>query len=243
MAAYNGDIISIIPARGGSRGVPRKNVRRLAGRPLIAHTVASSLRAGQVNRTFVSTDDDEIAGVARRYGAEVIRRPAALATDTAGSEDALVHALTFLEETEGYRPGLVVFLQATSPLRRSDDIDNAIATLRDRGADSLFSACPSHGFYWQRRDRRLCSANYDYRNRPRRQDCPPEYIENGSIYVTRAEILKREHNRLGGRIAVYEMGQLESFQIDTEADFRLMEELFRLRRVPIKENETTGIGV
>jgi CMP-N,N'-diacetyllegionaminic acid synthase len=243
VADYNGDIISIIPARGGSKGVPRKNIRRLAGKPLIAHTIAASLRARQVKRTFVSTDDDEIAGVARRYGAEVIRRPAALATDTAGSEAALLHALTFLEETEGYRPALVVFLQATSPLRQPDDIDNAIATLQDSGADSLFSACPSHGFYWQRRDGRLVAANYDYRHRPRRQDCPPEYIENGSIYVTRTEILKRERNRLGGRIAVYEMGQLESFQIDTEADFRLMETLFRRRQRQIKETETIGIGV
>lgn len=222
-------IVAIIPARGGSKGVARKNIRLLGGKPLVAHTIEHALRARRVNRTVVSTDDAEIAEVAQRYGAEVVMRPAELATDTASSELALLHALSFLKQTEGYTPSLVVFLQATSPLRQPDDIDNAIDILNTVGADSLFSCCRSHNFYWRLENGQLVSANYDYRHRPRRQDCTPEYIENGSIYVTKTEILKRYGNRLGGHITFYEMSSLDSSQFDTEEDFLLLEQLFAWR--------------
>ncbi|MFC1983972.1 cytidylyltransferase domain-containing protein [Chloroflexota bacterium] len=222
-------ICAIIPARGGSKGVPRKNIRLLAGKPLVAHTIEHALRARQVNRTIVSTDDGEIAKVARQYGAEVVMRPPGLATDTASAESVLLHVLSFLQQTEGYLPSLLVLLQPTSPLRQPDDIDNAIDTLNAAGADSLFSCCRSHNFYWRLEDGQLASANYDYRNRPRRQDFTPEYIENGSIYVTKIEILKQYENRLEGHITFYAMNPLDSLQIDTEEDFLLLEQLVRLR--------------
>lgn len=222
-------ICAIIPARGGSKGVPRKNIKLLAGKPLIAYTIEHALRARQVNRTIVSTDDAEIAKVARQYGAEVVTRPPELATDTASAESVLLHVLSFLEQKEGYTPSLVVLLQATSPLRLPDDIDNAIDTLNAAGADSLFSCSQSHNFYWRLEDARPVSVNYDYQHRPRRQDFTPEYIENGSIYVTKTQILKQHGNRIGGRITFYEMNPLDSFQIDTEEDFLLLEQLFLLR--------------
>lgn len=222
-------IIAIIPARGGSKGVPRKNLRLLAGKPLIAYTIEHALQARQVNRTIVSTEDAEIAKVARQYGAEVVMRPPELATDTASAESVLLHVLSFLEQTEGYAPSLVVLLQPTSPLRQPNDIDNAIDTLSAAGADSLFSGCRSHNFYWRLEDGQPISANYDYRHRPRRQDFTPEYIENGSIYVTKTKVLKQHGNRLGGRITSYEMNPLDSFQIDTEEDLLLLEQLLSLR--------------
>ena len=156
-------------------------------------------------------------------------RPPELATDTASTESVLLHVLSFLEQTEGYTPSLVVLLQPTSPLRQPDDIDNAINTLNAAGADSLFSCCRSHNFYWRLEDGQPISANYDYRNRPRRQDFTPEYIENGSIFVMKTEILKRYGNRLAGHIVFYEMSPLDSFQIDTEEDFLLVEQLHYLR--------------
>lgn len=222
-------ICAIIPARGGSKGVPRKNVRLLAGKPLIAYTIEQALQARQVSRTIVSTEDAEIAKVARQYGAEVVMRPPDLATDTASAEPVLLHVLSSLEQKEGYVPSLVVFLQATSPLRQPDDIDNAIDTLNAAGADSLFSCCRSHNFYWRLEDGRPVSVNYDYRHRPRRQEFTPEYIENGSIYITKPEILKQYGNRLGGNITSYEMNPLDSFQIDTGEDFLLLERLISLR--------------
>lgn len=222
-------IVAIIPARGGSKGIPRKNLMPLAGKPLIAHTIEHALRARQVNRTIVSTDDAKIAAVSEQYGAEVVIRPPELATDTASAESVLLHVLSFLEQKEGYLPSLVVLLQPTSPLRQPDDIDHAIDTLSAAGADSLFSGCRSHNFYWRLEDGQPISANYDYRHRPRRQDFTPEYIENGSIYVTKTKVLKQHGNRLGGRITFYEMNPLDSFQIDTEEDFLLLERLLSLR--------------
>lgn len=223
------NIIAIIPARGGSKCIFQKNLKLLAGKPLVAHTIEHALQARHVSRTVVSTDDTKIAQVAQQYKAEVVMRPAELATDTARSELALLHVLSLLEQTEGYVPLLVIFLQATSPLREPDDIDNAIDTLHAANADSLFSCCRSHNFYWRLEDDQLTSVNYDYRDRPRRQDFTGEYIENGSIYITKPEILKRYENRLGGRIAFYDMSPLNSFQIDTEEDFFLIEQLFTLR--------------
>ena len=139
------------------------------------------MRAQQVNRTIVSTEDAEIAEVARQYGAEVAMRPPELARDTASPESALLHVLSFLEQKEGYVPSLVVFLQATSPLRQPDDIDNAINALNAEGADSLFSCCRSHNFYWRLEDNKPRSVNYDYQHRPTRQEFTPEYIEHDSI--------------------------------------------------------------
>src|SRR4030042_5620005 len=130
------NIIAIIPARGGSKGIPQKNLKLLAGKPLVAHTIEHALQARHVSRTVVSTDDTKIAQVAQQYKAEVVMRPAELATDTTISELALLHVLSLLEQTEGYAPSLVILLQATSPLREPDDIDNAIDTLHAANADS-----------------------------------------------------------------------------------------------------------
>ncbi len=223
------DILAIIPARGGSQGIPRKNVRLLGGRPLLAYTVEQARRTPSIGRIVVSTDDDEIAQVAIRWGAEVVRRPAAISGGTASSESALSHCLDQLREAEGYAPELVVFLQATSPLRRDDAIERAIATFDRAGADSLFSACPVHGFVWRRSDRELRSVSYDYRQRPRRQDLGEDLLENGSIYLFKPWVLRRYRNRLGGKIAVYRMDPLDSFQVDEPEDLELLEKLLALR--------------
>ncbi len=156
-------ILALIPARGGSKGIPRKNLAPLGGKPLLAHTVEQAKATPAIDRVVVSTDDDEIARSAGRWGAEVIRRPAALASDTASSEEALLHALDELRRREGYEPDVIVFLQATSPLRRDHDVAMSIATLDAEGADALFSACPVHGFVWRRRGGELEALTYDHR--------------------------------------------------------------------------------
>ena len=216
-------VLALIPARGGSKGIPRKNVRPLAGKPLVAHTIEHALQARLVNRVIVSTDDDEIADVSKQYGAEVIWRPAELSGDDASSESALVHAVDFLEETEGYRPDLVAFLQSTAPVRRNQDIDRAIQTLRDEGADSLLSVVPFHLFIWRSVARQARAVDYDYRRRPRRQDRAQEYMENGSIYVFKPGVLRQFNNRLGGKITLYEMDSWSSVDINTMRDLELCE--------------------
>ena len=216
-------ILAIIPARGGSKGIPRKNLLVLAGKPLIVHTIEHALQARSVDRVVVSTDDPEIAAVSKQYGAEVIWRPAEISGDTASSESALLHALDFLERTEGYRPALVVFLQCTSPIRHPKDIDQAVQTLLDEDADSLLSVVPFHLFIWRLVDGQGQPVDYDHRHRPRRQDRQPEYMENGSIYVFKPWVLRRFNNRLGGKIALYVMDGWSSVDINTLRDFELCE--------------------
>ena len=214
-------IVAIIPARGGSKRIPRKNLVPLNGKPLVAHTIEHGLGARQVDAVYVSTEDLEIADVARRWGAQVIERPVELAVDTASSESALRHAMGWLEAQQ-VEPRLVVFLQCTSPVRASDDIDRAIDTLHASAADSLLSVCKNTQLFWGRRESGdLYSINYDFRRRKREQDLDVQYRENGSIYLFKPWVLDTFNNRLGGTIAVYEMGYWHSFQIDTPEDVEL----------------------
>ncbi|MGO8676698.1 MAG: cytidylyltransferase domain-containing protein [Limisphaerales bacterium] len=216
----------IIPARGGSKGIPRKNIKLLAGKPLVAHSILHARQTPSVTRTVVSTDDEEIAAVARHWGAEVVPRPADISGDNASSESALLHALDWLKETDGYEPELVVFLQATSPLRRPADIEQAIQSLLREQADSLFAACLVHGFVWRCAQGEARPVNYDPVERPRRQDLAEEFLEeNGSIYVFRPWVLRRFNSRLGGKIAVYRMRGIDSFQIDEPGDWDIVEQL------------------
>jgi len=230
-------VVSIIPARGGSRGIPRKNLVPVAGRPLIAWSIEQARNARLVDRVFVSTDDDEIARVSREGGAGVVERPAELATDAASSEEALLHAIDVIERTEAAPVDLVVFLQATSPVREGEDIDNAIRHYRSEGADSLFSCTRIRDYFiWEEKDGAYVGAGCDYRNRKPRQGITPRYLENGSIYVFTPGLIRKEHNRLGGRIAIYEMPMWKSFQIDHRGDVELCE--FYLRKLPRrKEND------
>jgi YrbI family 3-deoxy-D-manno-octulosonate 8-phosphate phosphatase len=225
----NRPAVAIIPARGGSKGIPKKNLVSLGGRPLISYSIEHAMASHRVDRVVVSTDDDEIADVSTQLGAEVIRRPDELAGDTATSESALLHVLDELHATEGFEPELVVFLQATSPLRRPSDIDSAIELLVRKNADSLFSACATHGFIWRRTREELQSLTYDFRHRQRRQDIGEDYLENGSIYVFKPEVLRETGNRLGGRIEVFKMDPLDSFQIDGPADLDLIERILSQR--------------
>lgn len=231
--------VAIIPARGGSKGVPRKNIRLLAGHPLLSYSVAHARTTPEITRIIVSTDDPMIARVAHECGAESIVRPPEISGDTATSESALVHALDHLKNTEGYEPDLVVFLQATSPLRRPDDVSMAIRTLIADEADSLFSACPMHGFVWRRErgSSEWRSETYDFRNRQRRQDAPEDVVENGSIYVFRPWVLRDFGNRLGGKISVHFMDAAESVQVDSPADLELVEHLLSRRRAPANASE------
>jgi N-acylneuraminate cytidylyltransferase len=211
--------ISIIPARGGSKGIPKKNVIPFLGQPLISYTIHQSQQSQLIDQTYVSTDNKHIAEVSREAGANIIERPDELALDTSSTEEALLHALEAIEES----PDIIVLLQCTSPLRRPNDIDNTILLVRDEEYNSALSCCEDHSFYWQYEDRSAEPINYDPSERKRRQEIEQWYQENGSIYVTERDILKKEKSRLGGKVGVHEMPKEMSFEIDTPEDYRIVE--------------------
>jgi N-acylneuraminate cytidylyltransferase len=236
------EILVIIPARGGSKGIPRKNIQLLAGKPLLAYSIDSARQTPSINRVVVSTDDPDVATVAQQHGAGVIWRPSEISGDTATSESALLHALDYLRDTENYEPELVVFLQATSPLRQPNDIQNAIETLQSEQADSLFSACPVEGFIWRFTAGTIAPINYDPLIRPRRQELNEEILEeNGSIYIFKPWVLRKFNSRLGGKITTYRMAWIDSFQIDIPADQNLFEQLLNLRRAKSKLHDLRKI--
>ena len=188
---------------------------KLCGRPMIAWSILQARRSEVVDQVFVTSDDDEILETAEAWGASGIRRPRNLASDTASSESALQHAVDWIESRERL-PDLVVFLQATSPLREPDDITGAIRQMESDQADSLLTCAPLEDcFIWQPSPQGYMTSNYDYRKRPRRQDLGEQYLENGSIYLFTPEVLRRYNNRLGGKIAIFLMAGWKSVQLDS----------------------------
>ena len=220
--------VAIILARGGSKGIPNKNLIDFAGKPLLAWSILQAKAAKTVEAVYVSSDSQAILDVAKQYGAHPIRRPDEFATDTATSESALLHALDVIAKERGGEPARIVFLQATSPLREPSDIDGAVAEFQFQEADSLFSDAVLDDFCaWQEEDGVLKGKTFDPFNRGRRQDRKPLYLENGSIYVFKPSLLREKGNRLGGKIARYSMLYWKSFEIDTVENIELCEYFFR----------------
>ena len=222
------NFIALIPARSGSKRIYKKNTRPLLGRPLVTYAIEQALAARRIDRVYVSTEDGEIAGVASRAGAEIINRPARLAIDTTTTEEVIIDALKQLQ-SQNIKPTHIVLLQPTSPLRYSSDIDRAIEKIIADGSDSLLSVCANNRFLWSHD---IKPVNYDYMHRPRSQDKKWEFIENGSIYITKTETFIKGKNRLGGKISFYEQPVECSFEIDDKFDWELLEFLMRKYYIP-----------
>lgn len=222
-------ILAVIPARGGSKGVSRKNVRELAGKPLIAWTIEAAIAASGLDRVIVSTEDEEIAAISRDHGAEVpFMRPSELAEDDSTTL-AVLHDTVFRLETEqGYRPDAVMTLQPTSPLRTSQHIDEAMSLFKaDPNADSLVSCIEVPHIFHPRSVMKKRKDGYlwPYLDDPqptRRQDKEVVFARNGAaIYITETACLDRFV--FGGNLLAYPMSDEYSLDIDSEADFAVAE--------------------
>ncbi|WP_353826829.1 cytidylyltransferase domain-containing protein [Agromyces sp. SYSU T0242] len=223
---------AIIPARGGSQGLPGKNVARIGGVPLVARAVHAALAAERIGRVVVTTDDAEIAEVARGAGAEVVDRPPEIADATASSESALLHALDALasgtdssgDSADGAADApITVFIQATSPFIDPADLDGAVLRVEGGDRDVVFAAVPTHGFLWRERadDADGASAvgvNHDPAHRPRRQDREPEFLETGAFYVFRTAGFRLAGHRFFGRIGIQRVHPDTAVEIDDAAD-------------------------
>ncbi len=221
-------IAAFIPARGGSKGIPGKNIRMVAGKPLLVHSIEYAQESSRISQVYVSTDDENIAAISRAAGAEVIPRPAELAGDTATTESAVAHGLEWME-ANGAEPDVLVLLQATSPFRPYGSLNKILDHFEQGGFDSLLTLSPTHRFFW-RVEGETARAEYDFFNRPRRQDMKPEdirYVENGSLYVFTTAHFKRAGNRLGGAIGYYVFPEVYAPEIDNEYDLQYIEQLMK----------------
>ncbi|GAB3623292.1 N-acylneuraminate cytidylyltransferase [Mariniluteicoccus endophyticus] len=219
--------VAIIPARGGSQGVPGKNLRLIGGIPLVARAVRACRAARGIDDIFVSTDDEAIADAARSAGAEIIWRPADLAGHTASSESALIHGLAEIAD-RGIDARVLVFVQCTSPFIRAQDIDAAIAMVQRDEADSVFSGIETYEFLWRDSDPSdapgsgtVVGQNHDAAYRPRRQDRRPDFRETGAFYVMKVDGFLSAKHRFFGRTGVVRVSELASLEIDTAEELAL----------------------
>lgn len=226
------DTVAIIPARGGSKGVPGKNVARVGGIPLVARAVRAALASGAIDLVVVSTDDAAIAAAARAAGARIVERPAAISGDQASSESALRHALDALAD-EGIAPRVTAFLQATSPFIPAGALAQAVTTVQDGHADSAFSARESHEFVWRRdADGAASALGHDAAHRPRRQDRDPHYVETGAFYVFTTDGFRAARHRFFGRTEIVEVPEATAIEIDDPAQLRTAQALAHLLEPP-----------
>ena len=214
--------VAIIPARGGSKGIPRKNIKELCGKPLITYIIETALRVEELDRVIVSTEDKEIAEVAKKCGAEVpFMRPEELARDETPTLPVLQHAVKYLEEKENYKPDIVVLLYATSPLLKHERVSEGIKMLREGNFNSVLGVVEDRGHYW------LETNNGYERLYPKalknRQFIKPLLKENGAIYICKRDILIEKNEIIGGKIGFLVMKRDESIDIDELLDFEFTE--------------------
>lgn len=223
------NVLGLIPARGGSKGVPRKNVRSLAGKPLLAWTVEAALASRSLDRVCVTTEDAEIATVARTYGARVIDRPLDLAQDRTPGLPVYQHAIATVEKA-GFRPDVLVMMNPTSPCRTAEDIDAAVDQFLENGCDSQMSVCETeHPPFWTYtiENGRLVPVVLGGEAVPIRQQAPMTYRLNGAVYVMKRDVIMEQGLVMGEDTRPFIMSVEHSVDIDHEFDLKVAELVLR----------------
>jgi len=225
--ALKAGVVALVPLRGGSKSIPLKNIKALAGKPMCAWSIEEALRAPCIDKVYVSTDSPQIADVVRHIDSRIgiIDRPAEFAQDTSSTEAVMLHFASVVPFE------LLFTIQATSPLTQAADFQAAYDRLHARGWDSLLTGVRTKRFFWTAGGKPL---NYDPRHRPRRQDFEGAIQENGAFYITKRAILEKHQCRVGGSTGIYEMDAAHALEIDEPDDWPVLEGLLkgRISRVP-----------
>lgn len=224
-------VYAFIPARGGSKGIPRKNLADLAGEPLIAHAIEQAKQSHLIDHFYVSSEDAEIRSVAEQYGADTITRPDEFIHDNSVQEVDRLLKWTVLElESQGHKIDIVVLLYATSPLRQVETIDAAIRLVSDSGFDSVLSLYEDTTYLWERDGEIVSPSNYDPATRgPRQKENWNQWAENKAVYAFKRDLLVNTGCRLGGKIGYVEMPKWRSVDIDKPEDLELVRKLYEVR--------------
>ena len=235
MAYKNLKILAIIPARGGSKRLPGKNIKKIGGKPMIAHAILAARKSKYVDRVIVSTDDLKIIKVAKEYGAEVpFIRPAELASDTATTLPVLQHTVTYIEKPGNFKPDLIVLIQPTNPLVTSDDIDGTIEKIIATKTNSCFtvSEISQRPEWMYRLDSKKTKLFLNEDNGPtkRSQELPRLAIINGAVYVMRYDTLMKKNKIRDNNTSIYVMPKERSVDVDNIFDFKLAEFLIKLNK-------------
>ena len=221
------NVLAVIPARGGSKSIPLKNIKELHGKPLLKYTIESAQRSASINRIVVSTDNFHIAKVAEECGIEVIMRPAELATDEAPTEWALLHVLDELKDREKYDPDVVLTLEPTSPFRSPETIDRCVEIFMTTDADSVIGVVETRSCYGRFTQGRF---EFLFPGQPRRrQEREPLFRESSTIYGTRVEVLRRKRSVLGDKLYPLVISEDQAVDINTLFDFEIAEVLMKER--------------
>ena len=219
--------LAFIPVRGGSKSIPLKNIKLLNGKPLVYWTAKAAQESKYIDKVIIATDSEEIKNTVLSFGfnkLEIFNRSAENAQDTSSTESVM---LEYIEKSKLEPKDKFILIQATSPLLKSEYIDGMYDTLEKSDADSIFSAVREKQFHWIETPDGVKPINYDYKNRPRRQDFQGILAENGACYINSVENILKDKCRLSGKIIAYEMPAETAYEIDEESDWLIVEELIK----------------
>ena len=236
---YNGKrILAVIPARGGSKGIPRKNIRMLGGKPLIAYSIETALSSKFVDTVLLSSDDEEIIEIAKIFGANTLKRPIQLAGDDVPLDPVIFHALINYEKEEGIDYDYIISMQPTAPLLRHETLDKAICEIIDNNCDTLIGVRDETHLYWTKKNNEFTPL---YKERLNRQYLDPIYKETG-LFITKRNVINK-YSRIGGKLFILNIPFEESIDIDTNFDWWLVENIIKNIKIAIRVDADNKLGL
>lgn len=232
-------ILAVIPARGGSKGIPKKNIRLMYGKPLISYSINNAKNSHYITDVFVTTDSDEIAEVAEEYGAEVIKRDESLSSDLVTLDPVIYHAKNCAEKIKNKKYDVVVTLQPTSPLLKVATLDNAIEYFIKGNFDTVISVINKPHLSWGEKENKIVPL---YKERKNRQELPPQYFETGAFLIAKSDAVKI-NTRIGENVSVFEVPEEESIDIDDKNDWLLTENIMKRKKIIFRVEGYKELGL